>query len=819
MRLVKILLLAFFFLSFNKFSFTQADKNFFEIRDEMNQYFSNKKIDFSEDTDWKHFKRWEAFMEPRVYPSGYFPNPSATWQAYSKEVERNKNSKNILSTGNWNYLGAGNYAGRVNCIIIDPNDTNTYWLGGATSGVWKTTNGGGLWTDMSNNMPVINVADIVINPTNSNEIYVATGDNFGWAYSNTFYGYTMGVLKSTNGGNTWNPTGFSWSLDQGLTFRRLIMNTNAPATLIAGTSKGIYRTTDGGTTWTKTKEGSVTDVEYHPTNKNIVYAVTDSIFKSVDGGLTWNHIVGSPIFNSTINYKYRRVSLAVTPKAPNNVYVLYSELNNPGLLYKSTNTGATFNALNCPTSSQVNNFLGYWTGVLEVSPTDTNRIIVGGTSNALTTDEGASWATATNNYVDQHAVTFLPNGVNYIGANDGGVYKKIPFTVSMNNGLQLIQFYRMGASATNANIIYGGRQDGGTLKYSGSVSPWSKVYSNDGTEAIVDYTSEDTVYASYQYGNYAKSVNGGVSFTPINPGMGYWMAPMVMHPTNHRILYYGGQEVRKSIDGGLTWNDISTALPTTYSMDISKSNPNYIYVASSYNTVNLTTNGGSTWTNVSSGLPSLSISYIAISATDPNTAWIVFSGFLAGQKVYKTANAGQSWTNISGTLPNIPVNCIEYDDNSTNDALYIGTDIGVYYRDNSLSDWVFYNTGLPPVIVNELEIHYGSNKIRAATYGRGMWESDLYTPNTAINEINTISTFSVYPNPSNGKYYVDFDLKETSQMELLVTNMLGEIILSKKVTTKFDRIELDLTHQPNGVYTITIISEKEVVTRKVVLNK
>ena len=140
----------------------------------MNHYFDNKIVDFNGDGEWKQFKRWEAFVEQRVYPSGFFPDPSATWKAYAKETEKSSLSRGDKSNGPWTYLGPENYHGRVNCIIIDPNDTNTYWLGGASSGVWKTTNGGISWVDMSNNMPVINVADIVINPTNSNEIYVAT---------------------------------------------------------------------------------------------------------------------------------------------------------------------------------------------------------------------------------------------------------------------------------------------------------------------------------------------------------------------------------------------------------------------------------------------------------------------------------------------------------------------------------------------------------------------------------------------------------------------------------------------------------------------
>ncbi|MDF1673776.1 MAG: T9SS type A sorting domain-containing protein [Vicingaceae bacterium] len=797
----------------------QNKKNFYDIQSEMNQYFDNKKIDFSGDGEWRQFKRWEAFMEQRVFPTGYFADPAATWEAYANEAKKKSTLREKKSNGLWTYLGPENYQGRVNCIVIDPNNTNTFWLGGATSGVWKTTNGGALWTDISNNMPVINIADIVINPTNSNEIYVATGDNYGWGGSawQTFFGYSMGILKSIDGGNTWNPTGLSWNLPQTTTMRRLIINTSSPTTLIAATSQGIYKTIDGGANWTLAKSGSIIDIDYHPTNKNIVYAVNDSVFKSTDGGTSWNHVSGSPIFNPPTNHRYWRGSIAVTPKAPSNVYVLYSELNNSGFLYKSTNSGNSFSSLVAPTSSEVNGYLGYYTGVLEVSPVDTNRIIVGGTSLAITQNESITWTTTSNTFVDQHAVTFLPDGINYIGANDGGVYKRIPSLVSMNGGLRLTQFYRMGAAATDSNIIYGGRQDGGTLKYSGGANSWSYVYNQDGTEAIVDYTNANNVYASYQYGNFAKSTNGGATFSPIPTPMGYWKAPMVIHPTNPQILFYGGPEVSKSIDGGLSWNDISTGLSTCWSLAVAKSNPNYIYASSSWNTINMTTNGGTNWNNISAGLPLAAISYIAISPTDPNKAWIVFSGFLSGDKVYKTINAGQTWTNISGSLPNIPINCIEFDDNSTNEALYIGTDIGVYYRDNSLSDWTFLNNGLPPVIISELEIHYASSKIRAATFGRGMWEAPLQNTTTNINKIEPINTFSIFPNPSRGMFYIDLDFIDLDDVHIVVTNTLGQIIINNNA--KHKRIELDLSNYPNGIYNISIISSKITETRKVILNK
>jgi hypothetical protein len=140
----------------------------------------------------------------------------------------------------------------------------------------------------------------------------------------------------------------------------------------------------------------------------------------------------------------------------------------------------------------------------------------------------------------------------------------------------------------------------------------------------------------------------------------------------------------------------------------------------------VSTNGGTAWSTITSGLPvsSAGINYIAVSNTDPNNVWVVMSGYSAGNKVFNSTTGGSSWTNVSGTLPNLPVNSIVYENGSPN-RVYIGTDIGAYYRDDNTSDWMFYNDGLPNVMVHELEINYTSDKLLAATYGRGIWQSDL----------------------------------------------------------------------------------------------
>jgi photosystem II stability/assembly factor-like uncharacterized protein len=192
-------------------------------------------------------------------------------------------------------------------------------------------------------------------------------------------------------------------------------------------------------------------------------------------------------------------------------------------------------------------------------------------------------------------------------------------------------------------------------------------------------------------------------------------------------IYAGTDKVYKSIDQGTTWTPISGALAGVgvfTVLRVAPSNPNYIY-AGNGSKLYLTKNGGTIWTDVTAGLP-VGTNYltdVAIHDYDPTIAYATFSGYNAGQKVYRTCAAGSGWSNISGSLPNMPANCIVHQ--NTKNGLYVGTDAGVYYLSDDLSDWVPYKFGLPNVIVDDLEIHYPTKTIRAATYGRGLWQAPL----------------------------------------------------------------------------------------------
>ena len=186
---------------------------------------------------------------------------------------------------------------------------------------------------------------------------------------------------------------------------------------------------------------------------------------------------------------------------------------------------------------------------------------------------------------------------------------------------------------------------------------------------------------------------------------------------------------------------------------------------------------------------------MAVSTNNADRVWVTFSDYNNVHKIYETNDAGTNWTNISGNnLPELPVNCIVYQ-GGANDDLYIGTDIGVYYKDNTMSEWVPFNEGLPNVIVTELEIHYSEGTISAATYGRGVWESPLNTlSGVGTDEFQELD-FEVYPNPASDNIYIQAN---SSKINISIFSLDGKTV----VETQSQKI--DVSKMAKGCYILSV---------------
>jgi photosystem II stability/assembly factor-like uncharacterized protein len=751
----------------------QKNANFYDIQKSFNDHWKDRP--YQRSRGYKQFKRWEYFWEKRVLPDGSFPRAGVKQTEWRKYLQThpeltNGNAHRTTGSGNWSSLGPtsslGGYngVGRINCVSFDPSNVNTFYVGTPAGGVWKTTNGGSTWTNLTDDLPIIGVSSIAIHPSNGNIIYIATGDADG---NDT---PSIGVMKSTDGGATWNTTGLNWEMSQDRQISVLLIHPTNPDILVAATSIGIYKTTNAGSSWSLSASGFFRDLEFKPNSPSTMYATgrgsnsSHQVFVSTNTGSSWSQ-------STTFSGK-GRVAIAVSAANPNFVAAVTCNTSNGfGGFYTSTNSGSSFSL---KYSSSSKNLLGWdingndtggqgWYDLaITVSPTNANLINVGGVNNWQSTDGGSKWTINTMWYstgqvptvhADKHYLVYHPGqSGTMFECNDGGIYKTTNGGASwtdLTNGMANTQFYKIGVSQTNASYVVAGAQDNGTkLKTSTS---WTNIGGGDGMECIIDPTNENIQYYSLYYGQITRRVNGATSKISDNvPGkpQGAWVTPYVLDPSNAQTILIGYKNVYRSTNRGDSWSNISNGQVGSSNLNaiaVAPSSSNTIYAAS-YRSIYRTTNASS-WSNITSNLPlsSNSITYIAVSAADPNTVWVTLSGYASGNKVFKSTNGGSSWTNISGSLPNLPVNCIVEDANANNGSLYIGTDVGIFYRNNTLNDWVSFSNGLPNVVVRELEIQRSSSKLRAGTYGRGLWESDLYNSSSSPNT-PSITSFT----PSSG---------------------------------------------------------------------
>lgn len=794
--------------------------NFFEVQAEFNSYWEGKTIEKGK--GWKQFKRWEYFMQSRIDSNGRFTNFGSANQVYKDLTTSTSNNKAKGEAGNWKHLGpfgapANTGAGRANCIAFHPTVATTMLVGSASGGIWRTVDGGLNWSTNTDEFENLGISDIKFALSDPNIVYAATGDGDG---SDT---YSYGIIKSSDGGLSWQTTGLTSTTNLKRLVHKIIVHPTDANTVYAATSFGLRKTDDGGSTWTQLRAGAFKDIAFKPGDPNTIYAVTGSVFiRSTNGGATWSTI--SISFASSPG----RLVIATTEAEPNYVYLLAGKNSDNGFggLYRSSDGGASFitmsttpNLLGWSNSGSDSGGQAWYDLALTASQTNKDMIFVGGVNIWKSTNGGTTWSInahwtgsgAPYVHADIHRLQFSPHSTSSIWAcTDGGMH------YSLNNGsawgvrntnLSIGQMYRMGGSASSATKVMTGWQDNGSNFYN---TTWSRTLGGDGMECLIDYSNNSIMYGSLYYGQINRTINGGQDWTGITDNIGEegaWVTPYVQDPNNSSTLYAGFLNVFKTTNKGNSWTQISnfTSGNTLQSIAVAPSNSNIIYTASNYNLYR-TTNGGSSWTDITNlawaGGVNF-VTYIAVHPTNPLKILVTLSGYYAGQKVYQSIDGGSTWTNISGSLPNLPANTIVFDKNSSKEGIYVGMDVGVFYRDSTLNDWLTFINGLPNVIVKELEIFYPDNKLRAATYGRGLWESELYDLANIIHESKSKSDqkISIYPNPTSDVFTIDFSTLNDAKINLEIFSPSGQLIYSNIIVNRL-AYDINLKDNPPGVYIV-----------------
>lgn len=786
------------------------------------------------------FDRWINYWEQHINPDGSFPSADVNYKEMNRYRLLHPVSPN-RSTGNpssWHQLpvhygGSSPGIGRVDRISFNRLNPNHLYLCTPSGSFWESLNRGGTWTPKTDQLPVIGSSGIVVNPNDSNIIYLATGDG----ESNTD-NPSVGVLKSYDAGRNWNPTGLTFAFTSGQKYiSRMEMNPTDPSQLLVAASNGIYLTRDSGATFTNRKGGNFRDIKYMPLNGAVCYAVTTSAFyRSIDSGLTWLAVAtGNP---GTSN----RMSIAVSKASPATVYLLAGGTNGLVGVYISIDTGKTWN-----TQATTPNLFGYqpngadnfsqswYTAAFAASPTDANLLYVGGANVWSSTDAGLTWACQTTGYgfgygtvhVDIHELHFSEDGsMLYIGC-DGGIYVhpvNTPNWDYISDGLQNSQIYRIAISEGDSNIVMYGAQDNDVVI--GRSGVWDGDNLNaDGFGCAISPTNSSILFGASQYGGIAKSNNGGGSWRNLNIGNqnADWDAPYKMNLQDPNELFAGLDYFYHTSNGGASWTQLGAlgnGNNNFTAFDYCEANTQIMYATYTSSTgpgLFKSIDGGTTWINLNNhDISGLSITSIKVHPTDPDQAWITIGGYRAGKKVFYTNDGGVTFYNISGTLPNLPAHTIVYQ-NSSNDVVYVGMDNGVYVNGDTLTDWVLYADNLPNSIVKELKIRYATNELFAGTYGRGVWSTKLYQipdVNTGIRQISDKLRINVYPNPVTDELTIETTGPAKENASVFITESTGQLI--KELTIAGQKTTIPCDDLASGIYFISYQLNGGKVVRKFV---
>ncbi|MCX6304062.1 MAG: hypothetical protein NT040_03750 [Bacteroidetes bacterium] len=795
--------------------------DFATIQNNVNNYFAGK--DHGRGSGYTQWKRWEFMASNRLTSEGKVTNWAArTWDEYNNykaALASSDAGENDVPNGHWYSIGPTTFTnlagwnpgiGRINSMAFHPSVANTFWVGTPAGGLWKTTNGGSSWTPLTDGMPVIGVSGIAVDYTNTNVLYILTGDGDAGDTK------SIGVLKSTDGGETWMPTGLTWSIYDNVRGYKLLMHPTNHSILFAITRSdgaladaGIYKTVNGGQSWTQVKTSvAIQDIEFKPGDPTIMYASGGTqFFRSTSTGDTWTTI------SSGVPGGANRMAIGVTPANPAYVYILAGPSTGTGSFvgeFLSTNSGVDFftrsttpNILGYEFDGQDNKNQSWYDLATAVSRTDASKLMIGGINTWSSSNWGSTWTITSMwdsrvpgygyTHADIHGLEINPLNNFLYCLSDGGIHRSTDFGATWTDltpGIAITQWYRIAGVDNNSNLIIGGTQDNGSNMWTGGAN-MQHIQGADGGDCMIDFTNANILYASYN-GALMKSVNAGVSFGYIGPTYDGLLAPFIMNPNDHLTIYGGYNNVWKSTNGGSTWTN--TGISGSSAMAIGTSNSQRVYAASG-SSIWMTSNGASTWTSVGAALPNYPITGIALDPNDSFNVFVTLGGFTAGQKVYHSTDAGTTWTNISGTLPNIPANCIAFENTAgaPSNAVYVGTDIGVFYRDDNHTDWIPFRNGLPTVPVFDLEINETAGLLTAGTFGRGLWRSSLYST-CAYGWSLTAGNDPSNPNNTGYQFYEASNYVLSSRT---VTGGLGTDVLYKadnyvKLTTGFQAKEHNL---------------------------
>jgi PKD repeat protein/photosystem II stability/assembly factor-like uncharacterized protein len=796
--------------------------NYFETVKAFNTYWENREV--TRGSGYNPFKRWEWYQKFSIYPDGTrYP------ETYKHDVYEQYMSARAAESafqGDWVNVGPvdlpdspndfwGN--GRLNAIAFHPTDENIIYVGAPSGGLWVSEDRGQSWEVLTDHLPTLGVSSVIVDYENPDIIYIGSGDR------DASDAPGLGVYKSTDGGMTWTQSNSGMG---NVTVGRMIQHPDDPDVLFAATGGGIYASADGAASWTYAEGGSMKEIVFKPGDPSVIYAsATGKFYRSTDSGKTWTRITNG------LPTSANRAVIAVSEADPDYVYFLATSQTSFRGLYLSTDAGATFTQ-----QSNTPNIMGWscnggsggqaWYDLdMAADPLNEQIIYAGGINCWKSVDAGVTWTMSSNQvgdcgadavHADLHVLEYNPvDGRLYVG-NDGGIWWTDDGGDNWNritNGLAIGQQYRMGQSKIISNHVITGYQDNGISSFYQDGWVQSDMYA-DGMDCQMDNTDTTLSYGCMQYGRMTRIVNNKATNWIAGQGVGginesgSWVTPFTQHEYDNNVMFVGYDNIwrtRNLLNNQPAWTNITNGA-SSGKITVTEHSPAdvdiFYFVPGSklFRSVNILDDNPS-FTNLGNYLPNSGApTSVEAHPQDPEIVYIT-----QNRRVYRSDTKGTSWTDITGNLPDVSMNDIAFYNRNGIEALYVGTHIGVFYKDENMDEWVMFSDGLPAAItITEIEIFHhpedpGQDMVRASSYGRGLWESppyygnltadfmteDIHIPPGCAIDFHDISigfphswewTFeggspstSNEPNPSG----IIYDTEGTYEVTLMVTNPLS----------------------------------------------
>ncbi len=698
-------------------------------------------------------------------------------------AELSKNQFSKLSDGDlFIERGPANVAGRTRALVIDPDDPNfdTWYAGSVGGGVWKTTNAGQSWIELTPAIGNLATSTIVQSVSNPDVIYVGTGEGFG----NVDQVAGAGIWKTIDRGVTWDQLSSTANYDFQNIMRMIIDPKDADIVVVATNSSvgqpAIRRTTNGGQDWIRVHQGSssIQDLTADPSNFQIQYATENGIgvVKSTNSGQSWSS-------SSNGISGVGRMEIAVSWTDSSRLYLSAVGGVDGSTLWISRDSGASWTA--ATENGGNTDWLGgqgWYDNTINVNPYDENEVYVGGISlHKVTVSEDNTFqisyianvyggqSESKGVHPDQHNIVFAKtneanNSYRMIICNDGGVsYSDNEGTTFSHteNGYNTAQFY--GVDKQNGVDAYvGGMQDNGTYQSFAnpdSSSGWIYKIGGDGFEVLWNYNDPNKIMGGYQYNGIQVSINGGLSFQSATNGLtdtGSGEAPFFTKLAKSKqdpdlVFALGASGVWRSDNFGENWN--LTKMPdgfngASYYSQIKTSlvNPQIIWTANSVSSNKgafVSADGGIEFEQTNPLTFQMGrLTGLETHPTQQNTAFLLYS-FAQSPKIIRTTDLGHSWEDISGFgtnntsstgFPDVAVYSLVVMPYDTT-IIWVGTGIGLFESTDNGESWHATNYGLPPVAIYEMVVV--NDQVVTATHGRGIWSISLtelagYEPPTAV---------------------------------------------------------------------------------------